>query len=723
MIFGFHRQSSGWLLLPFIFGGAACNDAARGEQTSLDPAASCTAGACSAAHSSAATATQSAATSTASPPPLNGTQANGTQSNEADSSGPPMDDASGATPGDGTTSTSNSSTQTASTSSALASSDSSGADAELPDDDAGSEPLLGPVDDTRRRIAIARVSGCAVIDHRAYCWGSNSRGQLAMVPNPSAPFANEISGLPPIAGIAHSGAHACALTLDGEVYCWGSNDEMQVGTSNAPDGTCPVYVERPELGAAPCQPTPTRVADISHAVDIAVSNTMSCAVLADGTVHCWGATADVAEWAEGVTDATSISLQEHTACVVTSSGSLDCNFGLPDYAQALRGQRLALGQLNTPLLCVLGTEGSVTCIGENAYGGLGIGRLEPSTTLEPALASGATNVAIGDFVACAVSQDGSVRCWGINDSAEMGSPRFTSPSCSASNCERSPREVEGLPKVVALDTHDGSSCALGADNSIWCWGMYWLSAPERIAGPWEVNGATCSVILDQARQWRQGLTSSSELRCSTASDCVAVPLTLSCDGTCAAVAALRADVDAIEGDHEELEQSMCLRAEELGCATPSATCPSRDHLRASCLSGECVLDDPERTGCTDSCLCEARRVVEPGIAECEGFDLFAWQTATCGTCEGSGIYVNVENRGSEPFSGSAVLDFPSGAAQLPSAKTLNLTIPAGGAAEPIYIESEGAGDAAVRITVNGDCNHENDVWAGVLFPEPGPLCE
>lgn len=93
---------------------------------------------------------------------------------------------------------------------------------------------------------------------QVYCWGNNSVGQLGLAPNEKSPFASAIAGLPPIAGVAFSGAHACALTLSGEVYCWGMNDSKQAGdgTSNAPDGTCLVYPDRPELGSVPCQPNP-----------------------------------------------------------------------------------------------------------------------------------------------------------------------------------------------------------------------------------------------------------------------------------------------------------------------------------------------------------------------------------------------------------------------------------------------------------------------------------
>jgi hypothetical protein len=83
--------------------------------------------------------------------------------------------------------------------------------------------------------------------------------------------------------------------------------------------------------------------------------------------------------------------------------------------------------------------------------------------------------------------------------------------------------------------------------------------------------------------------------------------------------------------------------------------------------------------------------------------------------------VVIENRGSAPFSGSVVLDFPS-TPHAPAPKTLNLTIPGLGRAEPVYVESPAKVQGTVRVTANGDCNHDDDAWGGISFPQPAPLC-
>lgn len=85
-------------------------------------------------------------------------------------------------------------------------------------------------------VAWAWISGglnhtCAVaVDGAAYCWGSNSAGQLG--------DGNLGTGSPvpvPVVGglrfirISAGALHTCAVTATGDVYCWGRDNEGQLG--------------------------------------------------------------------------------------------------------------------------------------------------------------------------------------------------------------------------------------------------------------------------------------------------------------------------------------------------------------------------------------------------------------------------------------------------------------------------------------------------------------
>lgn len=66
--------------------------------------------------------------------------------------------------------------------------------------------------------------------------------------------------------------HACALSNAGEVYCWGDGDNGELGH-----------------GVEETSATPVRVEGISDAIDVTAGGAgRSCAVVADGSVRCWG---------------------------------------------------------------------------------------------------------------------------------------------------------------------------------------------------------------------------------------------------------------------------------------------------------------------------------------------------------------------------------------------------------------------------------------------------
>lgn len=90
--------------------------------------------------------------------------------------------------------------------------------------------------------------------------------------------------------------------------------------------------------------------------------------------------------------------------------------------------------------------------------------------------------------ACAVMSDGSVRCWGSNENAQVGSSQGFGATFA------SPFVVAGLPKATRVVCGNLHTCALGEDGSVWCWGdnyqgelggsdrSTFVPAPRRISG-------------------------------------------------------------------------------------------------------------------------------------------------------------------------------------------------------------------------------------------------
>jgi len=122
--------------------------------------------------------------------------------------------------------------------------------------------------------------------------------------------------------------------------------------------------------------------------------------------------------------------------------------------------RLSAGKYHT---CAIVDDGTVECWGLNSYGQLGDGTT--INRLAPVPVSGlgtAVSIAAASFHTCAILANGSVRCWGLNDSGQLGNGTTISSPV--------PVAVTGLSNVVELAAGPVTSCAVRVDGSVWCWG-------------------------------------------------------------------------------------------------------------------------------------------------------------------------------------------------------------------------------------------------------------
>src|SRR5438876_262301 len=78
--------------------------------------------------------------------------------------------------------------------------------------------------------------------------------------------------------VSAGGQYTCVLLRDGTVQCWGRNVDGQLG-----DGT----TANPSTGP-PGSSVPVAVSGIRSADAITAGAYHTCALLADGTVQCWG---------------------------------------------------------------------------------------------------------------------------------------------------------------------------------------------------------------------------------------------------------------------------------------------------------------------------------------------------------------------------------------------------------------------------------------------------
>lgn len=222
--------------------------------------------------------------------------------------------------------------------------------------------------------------------------------------------------------IAAGDAHTCVLlaaagsadSVAGYVRCWGANEAGQTGDGSALFADhAEATAVRSQLGAA----TTSRVAPLFLASGLCAGKNFTCAdiVLPTGSVGvgCWGA---------------------------NDRGQL--GFGQKLAADDAMPSANGYNQLYQPV--ARATDNA------NGYGS--------------AAASGLHAVSCGADFACALDEQNQVYCWGANDFGQLGTgPMGVNSSASA-------LPVSGLKGVKQLVLGGHHACAIGADDTIYCWG-------------------------------------------------------------------------------------------------------------------------------------------------------------------------------------------------------------------------------------------------------------
>jgi hypothetical protein len=280
-------------------------------------------------------------------------------------------------------------------------------------------------------------------------------------------------------------------------------------------GSVPV-VGQPGLGEvrAPAALACARSLGHHDAVEMSVSSYGVCVTRTNGTVACErvgaGGPFGVLDTVPGTTDAVEVSMAPNgaTTCARRSSGGVDC-WGSNRYGQYGDGttvdrpgpgpvpgitnaQSVATGGFST---CVALTTGRVECWGR------GVPPDNSTTLTTPREVPGittATKVVRGDSMGfCALLDDGTVTCWGLDAGVIEG-----------------PAPLPGLAGVADLDIASYFvGCAVLTDGSVSCWGYAGDPTPQPLMGlhaaATEVSatGLPCVLLADgSVRCWTRDLT-------------------------------------------------------------------------------------------------------------------------------------------------------------------------------------------------------------------------
>jgi alpha-tubulin suppressor-like RCC1 family protein len=307
--------------------------------------------------------------------------------------------------------------------------------------------------------------------------------------------------LPTWRAISSGGSyHTCALAWSGSVYCWGTNFYGELGNTNVPLG-----------GSAN---RPVMVEGLSgEATAIAVGGELSCAILSNGSVQCWGdneyGQIGNPQYGTGSirypvnvlglgASAISVSIGLKYACAVLSNGTVSC-WG-ENWSYAFGTMSVDQGVIAPPTLAPgvtgvsavsAGDEGTCAiltrsylfsgevsypeCWGSNADQQLGVPPGEyywMPPTVDTSSPEDLTSIAMGEHFACAISQSKGVLCWGSDGFGQLGDDEKCAMTSFTESCS-TPQQVKYLGSPVSpesISVGEGTGCVVFGDGSLWCWG-------------------------------------------------------------------------------------------------------------------------------------------------------------------------------------------------------------------------------------------------------------
>jgi hypothetical protein len=258
-----------------------------------------------------------------------------------------------------------------------------------------------------------------------------------------------------VTAISARGEATCALRGTGAVVCWGA---AILGDSL----------------------TPTPVSGLTDAVEISTGGGHTCARQTGGTVVCWGAN-NTGQIGDGTTT------DRPTPTPVSGlTDALEISAGTGHFTCARRS-----------------TSPAVICWGFNQYGQLGDGTAI-NWRLTPAAVAGvgaAVELSAGQFHACARLSDGTVACWGSNDSGQLGDGVASHSRCIGTggvggdvDCSLTPVPVSGLTDAVEISAGFNDTCARRSSGAVVCWGDG-VPTPTPVPGltdAVEISGGNCA---------------------------------------------------------------------------------------------------------------------------------------------------------------------------------------------------------------------------------------
>ncbi|MFD0724677.1 RCC1 domain-containing protein [Lysobacter brunescens] len=265
---------------------------------------------------------------------------------------------------------------------------------------------------------------------------------IVHLPSTAHAAANGVGFVPLDAGVARN----CNIDAHNVLRCW--RDDVQpssgvamegrfIAVSVAVDRTCAIRTDG--LGGcwSAAEPSVFRALPFGPVIAIDATSDDVCAVASDGRLRCVGG--ELSRHAPNKSRYAAVSVAPAHACALRIEGGLDC-WGKDEHALADRlphGHYLSVSVSETDV-CAIRVDGEVDCA---RWGGV--------LSAAPPSGMRALAIAAGSGYACAIVDDGRIRCWG-----DVGGGLMRVPS----------------GRFVAIGASEKHACVQSVDGEMQCWG-------------------------------------------------------------------------------------------------------------------------------------------------------------------------------------------------------------------------------------------------------------
>ena len=312
-----------------------------------------------------------------------------------------------------------------------------------------------------------------------------------------------------------SGGSTCAIITDGSLKCWGRNNSGQLGYDDTVNRGGNAG-DMPALAAV-------NLGTGKTVKMVSTGSEVTCAVLDNGTLKCWGRNTYGQLGYDDTTDrggnagdmaalgtvflgagrtAKAVSIGQRHVCAILDNGKLKCwgnnSNGQLDYDDTTDrggnpGDMAALGyvdlgagrtavSVSTGLsaTCVLLDNSTIKCWGYNAFGQLGTddsidrggnaGDMAALNTINLGAGRTARAVDTDGLSTCAILDTKQLKCWGLNVVGELGYDDLVNRGGNRGDMAAlAPVNLGAGRTAVALSLFD-RTCVVLDNKSLKCWG-------------------------------------------------------------------------------------------------------------------------------------------------------------------------------------------------------------------------------------------------------------